>query len=331
VVVWVVAGVLTTPVAQAWQAKSSEPVEMAQFQVEPAPKIALRAALYLPPETCTYKFRYMLGLYNAGASACPRVIQQIQMAFNDVVRIDQLAGTHSDVDIVIAVQKPAGRLWQSGLVHGSSSMALDFAAYSPNAAPILASTELSAMKGLMSNGDIRSSFGELAANDTSRFLQRLKATPFVVAALRPPPPKLVPPPPPQPATIEISSGSAVQVYVDDEFKGTTSSDGHLVVTLQPGAHRLRLSQPGKKEWTEPLQLLAGERHPIIAQLESTGPKPLSENDIEEALSNGLSKARVLALVKQYGVSFALNDATEQRLRAAGADDEVLLAIVKNKK
>jgi len=304
---------------------------MSQFQVETAPKIALRAALYLAPGTCTYRFHYMIAAYSPGVVACPRIIQQVQASFNDVVQINQLPGTHNDVDVVIAVKNPAGKLWQSGLVHGSSSFALDFAAYSPSATTILEATETSAMKGLSNAGTIRSSFGDLAANDTSRFLQRLKATPFVIAALRPPPPKIVPPPPPQPATIEISSGSSVQVYVDDEFKGTTSSDGHLIVTLQPGAHRLRLSQPGKKEWTEPLQLLAGERHPVSAQLESAGPKPLSESDIEEALSNGLSKARVLALVKQYGVSFALNDATEQRLRKAGADDEVLLAIVKNKK
>jgi hypothetical protein len=261
---------------------------------------------------------------------CSRIMQQLQAAFTDVVRIDQLSGPHNDVDIVIAVQQPAGKLWQSGLVHGSSSLSLNFAATSPSDAPVLQETETSSMKGVGGH-DIKSSFGELSADDCGRFLQKLKATPFITAALRPPPPKPVAPAPPQPAVLEVTSSASVQVYVDDEFKGTTSSDGHLVVTLPPGPHKLRLSQPGKKEWTEPVALLAGQRLPIAAQLESAGPKPLSEQDVEEALSNGVPKPRVKTLVGEYGVSFALSNEIESRLRAAGADDELLLAIVKNRK
>jgi hypothetical protein len=255
---------------------------------------------------------------------------QMQAAFTDVVKIDQLAGAHNDVDIVIAVQQPSGKLWQSGLVHGSSSLSLNFAAFSPTAAPILQETELSSMKGVGGH-DIKSSFAELSADDCGRFLQKLKATEFVQAALRPPPPKPVAPPPPQPAVLEISSSASVQVYVDDEFKGTTSADGHLVVTLPAGPHRLRLSEPGKKEWVQPVALLAGQRLPLSAQLESAGPKPLGEQEIEDALTNGVPKPRVHKLITEYGVAFALNDEIERRLRAAGADDDLLLAIVRNRK
>ena len=309
-------------------AQSSEAVESSQFQPALAPKIALRAAVYLPPETCDYRFHYMLVAYSP--VVCSRIMQQFQAAFTDVVKIDQLSGPHNDVDIVIAVQQPSGKLWQSGLVHGSSSLSLNFAALSPAAAPVLQDTETSAMKGVGGH-DIKNSFGELSADVCGRFLQKLKATGFVQAALRPPPPTPVVPPPPLPATLEISSSASVQVYVDDEFKGTTSVEGHLVVTLPPGPHRLRLSEPGKKEWAEPVMLLAGQKLPVSAQLENAGPKPLSEQEVEDALTNGVPKVRVKTLVSEYGVAFALSDEVEKRLRAAGADDELLLAIVKNRK
>ena len=327
VVVCLATVLLTAPVTAAWQT-SRETVEMSQFQPATVPKIALRAAVYFAPETCAYRFHYMLASYSP--VSCPRIMQQMQAAFNDVVRIDQLSGTHNDVDIVIAVQQPSGKLWQSGLAHGSSSLSLSFAAYSPTAVSVLEDTELSSMKGIGGH-DIKSAFPELTADDCARFLQKLKATGFVTAALRPPPPKVVAPLPPQPAVLEVSSAAAVQVYVDDEFKGVTSSDGHLVVTLPPGAHKLRLSQPGKKEWMEPVLLTAGERHPLSAQLESAGPKPLTEQEIENALTNGVPKPRVKALVSEYGVVFALTNEIEGRLRSAGADDDILLAIVKNKK
>jgi hypothetical protein len=332
-VVCLVIALLAIPVASAWQAAPapSEAVERGEFQPTLAPKIALRAALYLPQEVCGYKFHYLFTTQNVGAAACPRILQQLQASFSDVIRIDQLAGAHNDVDILIAVQRPSAHLWQSGLMHGSSSLSLDFAAYSPTAAVIVEATEKAAMKGLSNNDTIRSSYADLTGEECAHFLQKLKATPFVIAALKPPPPAPVVPPPPQLATLDISSTASAQVYVDDEFKGTTSSDGHLVVSLPPGAHKLRLSEPGKKEWLQPLLLVAGERHPVSAQLEAAGPKPLAEGDIEEALSNGLPKARVLALVRQYGVSFGLSEPVEERLRKAGADDEVLLAIVKNKK
>jgi hypothetical protein len=319
---------LDAPGAAAWQSASSEPVEMSQFQPAVAPKIALRAAVYLPPETCNYRFHYMLAAYSP--VACSRIMEQLQAAFNDVVKIDQLAGTHQDVDIVISVQQPAGKLWQSGLVHGSSSLSLNFAAVSATAAPILQDTEVSSMKGVGGH-DIKSSFAELSADVCGRFLQKLKATEFIQAALRPPPPKPVAPAAPQPAVLEISSSASVQVYIDDEFKGTTSVDGHLVVTLPAGPHRLRLSEPGKKEWVQPIALLAGQRLPLSAQLESAGPKPLTEQEVEDALTNGVPKPRVKKLVADYGVAFALSDEIERRLRAAGADDELLLAIVKNRK
>lgn len=132
-------------------------------------------------------------------------------------------------------------------------------------------------------------------------------------------------------TVRTKPGQ-VQVYLDDEFRGTSSSEGRLVLkALKPGSYQLRLSLASFKEWTQTVTLGAGEALQIEAELESAGPKPLALSDVEQALTGGLSKARVAALVKEYGVDFALTDEAEKRLRAAGADETLLLAIAKGRK
>ena len=59
--------------------------------------------------------------------------------------------------------------------------------------------------------------------------------------------------------------------------------------------------------------------------------PLSQVEVEELLKGGVPPARVIKLVKQFGVDFAINPERETRLRAAGADDSVLYAITQAKK
>lgn len=61
-----------------------------------------------------------------------------------------------------------------------------------------------------------------------------------------------------------------------------------------------------------------------------GPPALSLAEVENALAN-LPKKRVAEMVGQYGVDFELTDETEKRLRDAGADASLLLAIAKAKK
>jgi len=132
-------------------------------------------------------------------------------------------------------------------------------------------------------------------------------------------------------TLLTKPGQA-QVYLDDEPRGVTSSEGRLVLRdLKPGSYRMRLSLTGYKEWTQTLTLAAGDALQLEAKLESAGPKPLTLGDVEQALTGGLSKARVATLVKEYGVDFALNDDAEKLLRAAGADGDLLLAISKARK
>ena len=125
----------------------------------------------------------------------------------------------------------------------------------------------------------------------------------------------------------------VQVYLDDAFKGISSDpEGKLRIEgLPPGSYQLRLALLGYKQWKQQLTLTGGETLPVIAKLEPAGPKPLTFEEVEEALKNGISTKKVGEWVKQYGVNFALTKEVEQRLRAAGADDILLLTITKSKK
>jgi len=54
--------------------------------------------------------------------------------------------------------------------------------------------------------------------------------------------------------------------------------------------------------------------------------PLSEADVKELLTHGVSSKRAIVLVKKYGVDFSLNDDKIATLKQAGADSDLLLAI-----
>ena len=68
----------------------------------------------------------------------------------------------------------------------------------------------------------------------------------------------------------------------------------------------------------------------LKRLPPPGPPALSLAEVETALAN-LPKKRVAEMVEQYGVDFNLTDEAEKRLRDAGADTNLLLAIAKAKK
>ncbi|MGH9602768.1 MAG: M48 family metalloprotease, partial [Terriglobales bacterium] len=137
---------------------------------------------------------------------------------------------------------------------------------------------------------------------------------------------------PTTALIISSRPGGAQVYLDDEPKGTTSDEGKLVLKdIGVGSRRLRLSLSGYGEWTQALELTAGEARKIEATLVPAGPPPFSLRDILDMLRGEIAPPRVSVLVYERGVNFALTDAVEQQLRAAGADDALLLAITKAKK
>ena len=69
----------------------------------------------------------------------------------------------------------------------------------------------------------------------------------------------------------------------------------------------------------------------VKRLPPPGPPALGLKEVLDALQSRVPKARLLALIQQYGVDFALNDDIERQLREAGADSDLLLAIAKAKK
>ncbi|HLY63418.1 MAG TPA: PEGA domain-containing protein [Terriglobia bacterium] len=55
-------------------------------------------------------------------------------------------------------------------------------------------------------------------------------------------------------------------------------------------------------------------------------KPLTEAEVIDLLKNEVPSQRVESLVRQYGISFEMNDQTESALLVAGASDELLAAL-----
>ncbi len=155
-----------------------------------------------------------------------------------------------------------------------------------------------------------------------RYGGALSSVPIHAAAMLPAPEL------PRTAAIHLSTypGNA-QAYVNDEFRGTSGSDGNLVISnLQPGTYSLRVTLPGHKEWKQSVSLAAGENRALEVKFTATGPKPLTLAEVEKLLRDGVPKTRVAALVREYGVDFDFSDEVEAKLRAATADDSVLLAV-----
>ncbi len=108
--------------------------------------------------------------------------------------------------------------------------------------------------------------------ETERELRQAGADDLLLAALREAAakPAALAARPPAPSTLELESVPGdVQVYVDDEFKGTTSKDGRLrVPLLAAGAHHLRFSLEGYQERDDQVDLVAGEDKRYSVNLEA---------------------------------------------------------------
>jgi len=121
------------------------------------------------------------------------------------------------------------------------------------------------------------------------------------------------------ARVEINGAPAVLTRADSgdiEFRSEAP--------LNVGDNNLQGYVIGANGTREPFSL-------AVKRLPPSGPQPLGEKEIEKALEDGLPPTRIMALVNKYGVDFPLSDEIEQRLRHAGADDALLLAIAKAKK
>ena len=131
--------------------------------------------------------------------------------------------------------------------------------------------------------------------------------------------------------VAVTPGGA-QVYLDDEPKGIASEEGRLVLRgLSAGNHLVRISLPGYRDFSRTVTITPGQTLQLRAELQRRGPEPLAEWEVEKGLQDGLPPRGMKKLVEQLGVGFAVNDEIEKRLRGAGADDSLILAIMKNKK
>jgi serine/threonine protein kinase len=92
------------------------------------------------------------------------------------------------------------------------------------------------------------------------------------AVAKPPaPPKSSAPPV---LLIEATPGDA-RVYIDDETVGTTSPEGRLkIITLSPGAHRVRLALRSFQDHEETVQLTSGETTRVATNLQAAAVTPV---------------------------------------------------------
>jgi hypothetical protein len=97
-------------------------------------------------------------------------------------------------------------------------------------------------------------------------------------------PEAATPPAPATGTLKIQSqpGEA-QVYVNDEPKGMTSSEGELSLSgLAPGAYRLRVALAGYKTWEYFITVTAGETVRAFAPLEKQNLAPAVTLDADRS-------------------------------------------------
>jgi hypothetical protein len=79
--------------------------------------------------------------------------------------------------------------------------------------------------------------------------------------------------------IEATPGGA-EAYIDDEPVGTTSSEGRLKLSkLSPGAHRVRISLRGFRDYEQSVQLVPGQTVTVAASLQSSAGASSSPNPL----------------------------------------------------
>lgn|GEM_PF-853501 len=85
--------------------------------------------------------------------------------------------------------------------------------------------------------------------------------------------------------IQATPGGA-QVYIDDEPKATTSSEGRVRFSqLSPGEHTVRLSLAGHREFEQKVELKPGQTATVYATLEAAAnPSPLPKGVAEQGQS-----------------------------------------------
>ncbi len=127
---------------------------------------------------------------------------------------------------------------------------------------------------------------------------------------------------PETASVVLkSTPSEAEVMVDGKYVGNTTS----TLLLEPGEHTITVRKVGFTTWQRTMTASAGGNVTIHAPLEPEA-KALRLDQLIGLLAGGVPETRLIQLVKERGVDFPPNDASEQSLRGAGAGDTLIQAI-----
>jgi len=126
----------------------------------------------------------------------------------------------------------------------------------------------------------------------------------------------------EPCTLVVKSNpQGAEILVDGEYVGNTTS----TLRLAAGEHTIAIRKAGFDTWQRTMTASAGGNVSIDAPLKAAV-KALRLDQLAGLLSEGVPETRLIQLVKERGVDFPLNDASEQRLRGQGAGDILIQAI-----
>ena len=113
-----------------------------------------------------------------------------------------------------------------------------------------------------------------ASDDLIKTLRSLAVRRRPAATTPPSRPSAPAPAAPPVLMVEVTPGGA-QVYVDDEPIGTTSQAGRLKLSqLSPGAHQVRVSLAGCKDFEQGVNLVAGQTTQVSGALEVLSAPPV---------------------------------------------------------
>jgi hypothetical protein len=119
--------------------------------------------------------------------------------------------------------------------------------------------------------DVESELKDAGAPDELLETLRKLGAKNPLATSQPPKPKPVPKSAAPPVLLIEATPGGAEVYIDDEPVGTTSSAGRLKLShLSPGAHRVRLSLAGHRDYESSVALAAGITTPFAVTLEAAG-------------------------------------------------------------
>jgi serine/threonine protein kinase len=141
------------------------------------------------------------------------------------------------------------------------------------------------------------------------------------------------PPIPVPAaktTLVIETSPGAQVWVDDRLVGVANYQGRMTIqNSRPGSHSLMVAQTGMKVCSSRVMVRANQANVFAATLTpdqpstNAGSKRLTEQDVINLLTAGITPDRVGSIADERGINFKMTPQVENDLRSAGATDDLI--------